>query len=189
MYSVAIAPAGGLPSDETPPTPPTTVSAVADSSTEVTVSWSGAADDVAVTSYTLYRDGNPIITTPNTSYSDTPLIPETPYTYAVMAHDAAGNDSALSATAVVTTPAPADTTVPTVSLTTPTDGTTGSGMATVSADAFDEIGVVGVQFQLDGTNLGAEDTTNDYSVDWDTSALTPGSSYTLTAIARDEAGK
>jgi len=47
--------------------------------------------------------------------------------------------------------------------------------------------VVGVQFSLDGANLGAEDTSAPYSVSWDTTTTSNGS-HTLTARARDAAG-
>ncbi|MDA8108931.1 MAG: Ig-like domain-containing protein, partial [Betaproteobacteria bacterium] len=57
----------------------------------------------------------------------------------------------------------------------------------VTASASDNVGVAGVQFRLDGANLGAEDTTAPYSVSWDTTSATNGS-HTLTAIARDAAG-
>ncbi|TLY18844.1 MAG: hypothetical protein E6K68_10730 [Nitrospirae bacterium] len=56
----------------------------------------------------------------------------------------------------------ADTTPPTVSMTAPTSGATVSGTVTVSASASDNAGVVGVQFKLDGANLGAEDTTSPF---------------------------
>jgi Bacterial Ig domain/F5/8 type C domain len=83
---------------------------------------------------------------------------------------------------------PGDTEAPTVSLTAPADGAVVSGAAvTVSADADDNVGVAGVQFQLDGTNLGAEVTTAPYSISWDTTTFSDGS-RTLTAIARDAAG-
>jgi Bacterial Ig domain len=82
---------------------------------------------------------------------------------------------------------PPDTTPPTVALVAPGNGTSLSGTRTVSATATDNIGVVGVQFQLNGTNLGAEDTTNSFALSWNTSGVTPGP-YTLTAIARDAAG-
>ena len=58
---------------------------------------------------------------------------------------------------------------------------------TVSATAADNVGVAGVQFKLDGANLGAEDTTAPYSVSWNTTTATNGT-HTLTAIARDAAG-
>ncbi|HKC10974.1 MAG TPA: Ig-like domain-containing protein, partial [Vicinamibacteria bacterium] len=46
------------------------------------------------------------------------------------------------------------TTPPTVSLTAPLAGQTVSGSVTVSATASDVVGVAGVQFKLDGANLG-----------------------------------
>lgn len=82
----------------------------------------------------------------------------------------------------------ADTTPPTVSLTAPTSGATVSGASvTVSATASDDVGVVGVQFKLDGANLGAEDTTSPYSATWNSTTATNGA-HTLTATARDAAG-
>ncbi|MDQ3565563.1 MAG: Ig-like domain-containing protein, partial [Pseudomonadota bacterium] len=60
-----------------------------------------------------------------------------------------------------------DSTPPTVSITAPANGGTVSGAAvTVSANASDNVGVAGVQFKLDGVNLGAEDTTSPYSLTW-----------------------
>jgi fibronectin type 3 domain-containing protein len=81
-----------------------------------------------------------------------------------------------------------DATAPTVSLTAPANSATVSGSSTtVSANASDDTGVVGVQFKLDGNNLGSEDTTSPYSTTWDTTTATNGT-HTLTAIARDAAG-
>lgn len=62
-----------------------------------------------------------------------------------------------------------------------------SGTTTVSASASDNVGVVGVQFKLDGNNLGAEVGSPPYSVSWNTTTATAGS-HTLTAVARDAAG-
>ena len=56
----------------------------------------------------------------------------------------------------------------------------------VTATASDNVGVVGVQFKLDGANLGAEDTTSPYSVTWNTTSVANGS-HTLAAVARDAA--
>ena len=80
-----------------------------------------------------------------------------------------------------------DVTPPSIALTSPTNGSTLSGNVTITATATDNTGVVGVQFQLNGTNLGTEDTTNPFSISWDTTGVVPGL-YTLTAIARDAAG-
>jgi len=81
-----------------------------------------------------------------------------------------------------------DTTAPSVSITAPANGATVSGATTsVTANASDNVGVVGVQFKLDGVNLGAEDTTSTYGITWDTTTASNGS-HTLTAVARDAAG-
>jgi Big-like domain-containing protein/carbohydrate esterase-like protein len=82
---------------------------------------------------------------------------------------------------------PADSTPPTVTITSPASGSTISGTINVTANASDNQGVAGVQFQLDGVNGGAEDGTAPYSVTWDTTA-TPNGTHTLTAVARDAAG-
>jgi hypothetical protein len=86
-----------------------------------------------------------------------------------------------------TPPPPSDTTAPTVSIAAPAAGTTLTGTVAVSANAADNVGVAGVQFQLDGQNLGAEDTGAPYSVNWDTTTIANGT-HALTAIARDAAG-
>jgi hypothetical protein len=85
-------------------------------------------------------------------------------------------------------PPPSDTTAPTVSLTAPAAGATVTGSSvTVSANASDNVGVSGVQFKLDGANLGSEDTSSPYSITWNTTSASNGS-HTLTAVARDAAG-
>ena len=95
------------------------------------------------------------------------------------------SDAEVAALAVP--PPPPDTTNPNVSLSAPSSGSTVSGSISVTATASDNVGVVGVQFLLDGVNLGSEDTTAPYSVSWDTTTASNGP-HTLTARARDAAG-
>jgi hypothetical protein len=81
-----------------------------------------------------------------------------------------------------------DTTPPTVSIISPANNVTVFGSAVViSANAADNVGVAGVQFKLDGANLGTEDTSAPYSVTWNTMAIANGP-HTLSAVARDAAG-
>jgi fibronectin type 3 domain-containing protein len=80
--------------------------------------------------------------------------------------------------------APVDSNPPTVTVTAPADGSTVSGTTSVTANATDDIGVVGVQFKVDGNPLGAEDTAAPYSVSWDTTTLLNGT-HVVTAVARD----
>jgi hypothetical protein len=90
-------------------------------------------------------------------------------------------------TVTVSNAPPPDTTPPTVSITSPGNGATVSGITTVSASASDNVGVVGVQFFADGSAQGSEDTSSPYSISWNTTAASNGS-HTLTARARDAAG-
>jgi hypothetical protein len=76
----------------------------------------------------------------------------------------------------------------TVAITAPADASTVATTVNVTANATPGGGTIaGVQFLLDGVNLGAEDTTSPYSVSWDTTAATNGTHF-LTAIARDTNG-
>ena len=90
-------------------------------------------------------------------------------------------------TVTVSNGPPPDTTPPTVSITAPGNGATVQSTVTVTASASDNVGVAGVQFQLDGASFGAEDTAAPYSVSWNTAGAANGS-HTLTAVARDAAG-
>ncbi|OLB63304.1 MAG: hypothetical protein AUI11_01930, partial [Acidobacteria bacterium 13_2_20CM_2_66_4] len=81
-----------------------------------------------------------------------------------------------------------DTTPPTIAMSAPANGSTVLGNAvTVSASASDNVAIAGVQFKLDGANLGAEAITSPYSIAWNTTAAANGQ-HTLTAVARDMSG-
>ncbi|MBL7738170.1 MAG: hypothetical protein JNK14_03055 [Chitinophagaceae bacterium] len=107
------------------------------------------------------------------------------YTLTARARDAAGN-SALSETVIVNVNNPSDTELPVISLSAPTAGNV-SGIVAISATATDNLGVTGVQFLLDGMELGTEDVTAPYSFSWNTSGVSNGN-HILSARARDAAG-
>ena len=67
---------------------------------------------------------------------------------------------------------------PIVTVTSPASGSTVSGTVPVTASvtSVGALTVAGVQFKLDGNNLGAEDTTAPYSVSWNTTTAGPGNS-------------
>ena len=107
------------------------------------------------------------------------------HTLTAVARDADGNQTT-SSQVIVTV----DNAAPTVSVTAPTAGASVSGTTVpVTATAADNVGVAGVQFKLDGADLGLEDTSSDggWGVSWDTIAAANGT-HTLTAVARDAAG-
>ncbi|MBI4438021.1 hypothetical protein HY631_03680, partial [Candidatus Uhrbacteria bacterium] len=181
-----------------PPPPPDTtaplISAVSTpliSSSTATVTWTtneSSDSQVEYGSTTAYGSSTPINSSMVSSHSQglSGLNSNTLYHYRVKSKDAAGN-LAVSTDSTFTTPAVADVSPPTVSITAPASGSTVSGTITVSASASDNVGVVGVQFKLDGVNLEAEDTTAHYVISWNTTTATNGS-HTLTAVARDAAG-
>ncbi|MBI2387589.1 MAG: Ig-like domain-containing protein [Elusimicrobia bacterium] len=84
-------------------------------------------------------------------------------------------------------PPAADTTPPATAVTSPASGATVSGSASVAASATDNVGVAGVQFKLDGANIGAEVAAPPYALAWNTTAAANGA-HTLSATARDAAG-
>jgi Domain of unknown function (DUF1929)/Malectin domain/Bacterial Ig-like domain/Bacterial Ig domain len=180
--------------DLQPPTAPAGLTATTGTGS-IALSWTASTDNVGVVKYDIYRSttsgftpssSNQIGSSATTTYTDTAVSSGT-YYYLVKAEDAAGNLSAASnqASATITI---SDTTPPTVSVTAPANGATVSGTSvSVTANASDNIGVAGVQFKLDGSNLGSEDTTSPYGITWDTTAASNGT-HTLTAVARDGAG-
>jgi surface antigen len=81
-----------VPVDHTPPARPGDLAAVP-AERGVAVTWERPADDLGVTGYTVLRDGIAVAETDTASYVDRQASPGQPYTYAVTAHDAAGNVS------------------------------------------------------------------------------------------------
>jgi chitodextrinase len=83
--------------DTTPPSIPTNLSATAVSSSKINLTWTASTDTLAVTGYKVFRNGTQIGTSATASFSDTGLAASTVYSYTVGAYDAAGNNSAQSA--------------------------------------------------------------------------------------------
>jgi hypothetical protein len=80
-----------------------------------------------------------------------------------------------------------DGTAPTVTVTSPAAGASVSGTVSLAATAGDNVGVAGVQFRVDGTAVGPEDTSSPYTASWNTLTASPGT-HSVTATARDAAG-
>ena len=150
----------------------------------------GASDNVGVAGVQFLLDGANLgaedTSSPYSVSWNTTAASNGSHTLVARARDAAGNTQTSSVTVTVQNQA-ADTTVPTVALSAPASGATVSGTVAISATASDNVGVAGVQFRVDGVNVGAEDTTSPYSISWNTAAIANGN-HTLTAVARDAAG-
>ncbi|HXI41409.1 MAG TPA: Ig-like domain-containing protein, partial [Bryobacteraceae bacterium] len=186
---VQLAGLGGA-ADTKAPTTPTNLTATAASSTQINLAWSPSTDLVGVVGYHILRGGSRVgDATQTLTYSDTGLNANTSYTYTVAAFDGAGNVSAQSIAATAKTLASNDTTPPVVSMTAPASGTTVSGTITVSANANDNMAMSGVQFTLDGSNVGpfVPGTGPAYSISWNTTTAANGA-HSVAAIATDTAG-
>lgn len=156
--------------------------AVISSSTQATAT---ATDDVAVTKVEFYIDGVLKATDTTSAYNYT----IDPATLTVGAHkisakafDAAGNTTTSSDVNFTV----ADTVKPTVSISTPANGSTQSGTIAVTATAADNVGVSKVEFYADGV-LKSTISSSPFTTSLDTTALTNGS-RALTAKAFDAAG-
>jgi hypothetical protein len=103
---------GGQPADHNPPGVPANLQASTITSATVELAWEAASDDVHLVGYVMYRNGSPVATTVEPSYSDDKVNPSATYTYTVQAWDAACNRSTVSDPLVVTTPPGMDTRAP-----------------------------------------------------------------------------
>src|SRR5713101_5100214 len=79
------------------------------------------------------------------------------------------------------------TPLPTVSITSPASSALIAGIIPVYASATDATAVAGVQFKLDGANLGAEVIAAPYVTLWNTT-LSASGTHVLSAVARDTVG-
>ncbi len=135
------------------------------------------------------------------------------HTITAITYDPTGNGTRSAPVAVIVNNTPVDTVAPTVSeMILSKDKTALSGVVSLSVEASDAVEVVGVQFKLDGVNLGSEITTPSismgttdnlsflnklvsvahaagsvYRMDWNTATASNGS-HALTAVVRDAAG-
>ena len=101
-----------------------------------------------------------------------------------IARDAAGNQRTAASVSVTLAN---DTTAPTVLFTSPAADAIVSGTIALAASATDDVGVVGVQFTLDGVNVGAERPAAPYVSAWNSATVANGT-HVLGVVARDAAG-
>jgi chitodextrinase len=179
----------GSEPDATPPTPPTAVTATAASTSTINVSWSGATDNIGVTGYHLFRDGVQIADQAGTSFTDSTASPDTSYSYTVVAVDAAGNVSASSAAATVSTSGAADGTPPSTPGNVTATAASSSQVNLTWTASTDNIGVTGYHVYRNGTQLQTPtppDATPPTAYTDDTAQ--PGTAYTYQVSAVDAAG-
>jgi fibronectin type 3 domain-containing protein len=169
--------------DTQPPTVPATIAAQAGPVGEVDVTWSASTDNVAVTGYTVYRNGAVLATVSGSTlaYADKTASGLTTYSYTVDAFDAAGNHSAPSGAASVTTPDWTPPTVPAGLAAT----VISSGEIDLSWSAStDNVGVTGYTVYRNGAAVG---TVSGSTLTYADTTVGHGFTYTYTVDAFDGA--
>jgi len=150
-----------------------------------------ASDSDGTVAQVEFLDGATSLGTDTTSPYSTSWTPTTAGTHTLTARATDNNAGTATSSAVTVTVSAAggpDTQAPTATLSSPADLATGlSGTLTLTANATDNIGVAGVEFQVDGVIVGSEDTSSPYSVDVDSNAYASGQ-HVIRARARDAAG-
>ncbi len=153
----------GTGADTTAPSTPLNLTASGTTQTTTNLSWSASTDNVGVTGYNIYQGATQIGTSTSTSYNVTGLTAATTYSFTVRAKDAAGNLSASSNTASVTTLS---------------SGGTGPTYCTSQGNSVADEYISRVQLNtINNPSTGNNGYTDFTSI---STGLTKGSSYTIT---------
>ena len=165
--------------DTHPPGIPAGLGANGITETGFTLSWNASTDNVGVTGYNVFLDGNILTSATDTSIQVTGLTASTMYSITVSARDAADNVSPVSAALNVTTP---DTHPPGIPAGLGANGITETGFTLSWNASTDNVGVTGYNVFLDGNILTSA---TDTSVQ--VTGLTASTMYSITVSARDAA--
>lgn len=168
--------------DTSAPSVPGTPVASQRTDRSITLSWTAATDNVGVTGYQVFRGGVMVGTAAGTSYTDSGLTASTVYSYEVLAVDAAGNQSARSATLNTSTQAP-DTVAPGAPGTPAASGISASSVTLSWTAASDNYGVAQYLVLRNGVQVASVS-----GLGYGDSALSPTTPYTYAIRAQDAAG-
>ncbi|MEV5028511.1 fibronectin type III domain-containing protein [Paenibacillus sp. LPE1-1-1.1] len=179
LQSYVAAPVITQPSDTIAPSNVTNLVASNVVETGLTLTWTAATDNVAVTGYDVYRGASLVGSVTGTTFNATGLTQATQYTYTVKAKDAAGNASSGTPITVTTAATPVDTTPPSNVTNVTTTNLTHNSL-TVSWSVSSSSDVASYEVYQGATLLGTV-TGTQYNV----TGLTPSTLYTFTVKARD----
>ena len=144
-----------------------------------------ASDSGGISSITIYLDGNPVMNCSSSQCAYSSQLSAGQHNYYATAKDNSLNSASTSIYNI--TVSYYDNVAPNVFIVSPLNSSIVSGVVNISANASDDVGVVGVSFFVNGVQLGSEDVSVPYSMLWNTSAYVNGT-YNLSAKARDAAG-
>ena len=170
--------------DSQSPTTPSGLSANNTTVNSTNLSWSASTDNVGVTGYKVFQNGNEIGEVSDISYSVTGLNGSTDYTFTVVAFDADGNVSAESSEVTVTTVTSTDSQSPTTPSGLSANNTTVNSTNLSWSASTDNVGVTGYKIFQNGNEI-AEASSTSYSV----TGLVGSTEYTFAVVAFDSRWK
>ncbi len=171
--------------DKTPPAPPADLRAEVVAASTAALSWTAALDNVGVSGYDIYHDGNLLrsIEAPATSATLTGLAPNTRYRLTVIARDRAGNASQASNMVAITTAVGGDNRPPGLRGPIRTTSITSTAVALDWDDAIDDGDSIVYDVYSGGAKIG---TVKESGVV--VSGLAASTEYRFHIKARDSAG-
>ncbi len=181
-YNIVVG-GGGTPTDTQAPSAPSNLTASSVAQTTLSLSWSAATDNVGVTGYDVYRGATRLTTVTGTSYNVSGLTAGTAYSFSVKAKDAAGNESASSNTANVTTQQASDTQAPSAPANLTASGVAQTSLSLSWTASTDNVGVTGYDVYRGTTRL-----TTVTGTSYNVTGLTASTAYSFSVKAKDAAG-
>jgi chitodextrinase len=169
--------------DAAAPSTPSNLVATVSTASQVDLVWAASTDDVAVTAYEIYRNGEFLAATSRVNlFSDDTALPLSGYTYQVRARDGVGNVSGLSDEAFATTPG--DAAPPTTPRNLAALAVSSTRVDLTWEESSDDSFVAGYDIYRKGlllTNVGPGSAFSDLSVK-------PSRFYNYQIVARDGSG-
>ena len=173
------------PADKAAPSAPTGLTASGATASTINLSWGGSSDNVGVSGYSVYVNGNRFTNAPGTSTTLTGLSCGTSYSFAVDAYDGAGNHSGQASASGSTAACPkgADTTPPSVPGGFAEIDRSSTAVRVAWNNSTDNVGVTGYDLYLNGNRVSSN-ATSSYVI----GGMSCGNSYTVAVDAYDAAG-
>lgn len=167
--------------DTIAPGVPANVRQTASTVSSISIAWNAATDNVGVTGYDIFRDGQLVRSQSGTSYTDTGLNVYTGYTYTIRARDGANNTSQLSQPLFTSTAQ--DVTAPSVPDNLRQTGQTITSVSLAWDMSSDDVGIAGYRLYRNGTLIASPN-----GMTYTDTGLMVDTEYIYTVAAIDAAG-
>ncbi|GGO92715.1 chitinase [Wenjunlia tyrosinilytica] len=169
-------------SADSPPSAPGAPASAGVTATSISLTWAAATDDKGIRNYDVLRGGSVVGTVTGTSFTDTGLTADTPYTYTIRARDTAGQTGPASPATTIRTSGGGSDQPPGKPGTPAASEITNTSVKLTWSAATDDKGVKNYDVYR-GATVATTVTGTTATV----TGLTAGTDYTFTVRARDTA--